>query len=77
MATMESNLRSNVLSSIRAVVYEAEELYGLATRSSSSSIGGGSAKQTTMNNGSNHNLIDADMALRLYASSRVLYLTFD
>ena len=75
VATMESNLRSNVLSSIRAVVYEAEELYGLATRSSSG--GGGSAEQTAMPNGCNHNLIDADMALRLYASSRVLYLTFD
>ena len=61
VASMEGAFRSQVLSSIRAVVYEAEELYGRAKA------------QTT----NDSNLIDPEVAPRLYASTRVLFLTFD
>jgi len=67
VAAMEGSLRSHVLSSIRAVVYEAEELYGLAK---AQQISGTSR-------GSTASLIDANTALCLYNASRILFLTFD
>ena len=60
---VEGTLRSRVLSHIRAVVYETEELYGLA--------------RTHWCIGISSSLIDPDMALRLYTSARMLFLTFE
>lgn len=69
VAAMEGSLRSHVLSSIRAVVYEAEELYGLAKAQQTSGSSGSSSATAS--------LIDANTALCLYNASRILFLTFD
>jgi hypothetical protein len=60
-ASVEGILRSNVLSHLRAVVYETEELYGLAR---------------AQGNSEKVSFIDPEMTLRLYTASRLLFLTF-
>ena len=57
---MEGVLRSQVLSSIRVVVYDSDELYGMARSRKGHGV----------------DLIDAETALLLYTSSRMLFLTF-
>jgi len=69
VAAMEGALRSRVLSSIRVVVYEAEELYGLAKAQQTSGSSGSSSTTAS--------LIDANTALCLYNASRILFLTFN
>jgi hypothetical protein len=61
--SMESKLRSDVQSQIRAIVYETEELYGLIKTYQVTAV--------------ESVLVEADVALRLYTSSRMLYLTFE
>jgi hypothetical protein len=61
-SSTEVILRSHVLGSIRAIVYEAEELYGIAA---------------SVPSGGDDRLVDVKTALFLYRASRVLYLTFD
>ena len=60
-SSVEGILRSNVLSHLRAVVYETEELYGLAR---------------AQGNSEKVSFIDPEMTLRLYTASRLLFLTF-
>ena len=60
-SSVEGILRSNVLSHLRAVVYETEELYGLARAQA---------------NSEKVSFIDPEMTLRLYTASRLLFLTF-
>ena len=61
-SSTEVILRSRVVGSIRAIVYEAEELYGIAA---SAALRG------------DHRLVDVKTALCLYRASRGLYLTFN
>lgn len=61
LVSIESKLRASVQSEIRALVYEAEELYGMIK-----------AQQVTA---ADSILVEADTALRLYTCSRILYLT--
>ena len=72
-ASMEGALRSRVLSSIRAVVYEAEELYGLAKAQEQQ----GTTTDDSSSSNSSSSLIDAKTALCLYNASRILFLTFN
>ncbi|KAL3809155.1 hypothetical protein ACHAXA_004654 [Cyclostephanos tholiformis] len=61
-SSTEVILRSHVLGSIRAIVYEAEELYGIAA---------------SVPSRGDSRLVDVKTALCLYRASRILYLTFD
>lgn len=61
-SSTEVILRSHVLGSIRAIVYEAEELYGIAASAHSRG---------------DERLVDVKTALCMYRASRALYLTFD
>ncbi len=63
VASVEGNLRNNVLAPVRALVYEAEELYGMTKAR------GCMSNETP--------LMDPKCALRLYTSSRILYLTLE
>eukprot|EP00804_Cyclotella_cryptica_P004215 CCRYP_014573-RB/>CCRYP_014573-RB protein AED:0.05 eAED:0.05 QI:149/1/1/1/0.5/0.6/5/940/781 len=63
IGSIEAKLSSSVQSQIRAIVYEIEELYGLVR-----------AQECTVTDSI---LIEPDMALRLYSSSRILFLTFE
>eukprot|EP00956_Cyclotella_meneghiniana_P011698 scaffold16470_cov61-Cyclotella_meneghiniana.AAC.9 len=63
LASMEGNLRSVVQSQIRAIAYEVDELYGRI--------------QTHYLTVTECNLVEADVGLRLYKASRLLYLTFE
>mmetsp|Transcript_9209 Transcript_9209/g.17790 ORF Transcript_9209/g.17790 Transcript_9209/m.17790 type:complete len:1083 (+) Transcript_9209:64-3312(+) len=63
VASVEGNLRNNVLTPVRALVYETEELYGMAKAR------GCKANETP--------LLDPQCALRLYTSARILYLTLE
>ncbi|KAL7497947.1 hypothetical protein ACHAWT_005846 [Skeletonema menzelii] len=62
VASMEAKLHSKILAPIKGLVYETDELYGIARSrnfDASSSI-----------------LIDPEEALRLYTSARILFLAF-
>ena len=63
LGSIESKLRSGVQSDIRAIVYETEELYGIV--------------KTHQVTAADSILVEADMALKLYTSSRTLALTFE
>lgn len=63
LGSIESKLRSGVQSGVRALVYEAEELYGLV--------------KTHHLTAADSVMVGDDTALRLYTSSRILYLTFE
>lgn len=63
VASLEGNLRNTVLTQVRAIVYETEELYGMAKAR------GYKANETP--------LLDPECALRLYTSARILYLTLE
>lgn len=63
VASMEAKLHAKILAPIRALVYETDELYGIARSRNcdpSSSI-----------------LLDPEEALRLYTSARILFLAFE
>ena len=62
-ASMEAQLRSKILAPIKALVYETNELYGIA-RSCDCNV-----NMAT--------LIDPEEALRLYTCARILFLTFE
>ena len=66
LSSTEVILRSRALHSIRAIVYEAEELYGMACAWDNQEI-----------HSSSGDLIDVNTALNLYNASRVLYLSFN
>lgn len=66
LSSTEVLLRSRALHSIRAVVYEAEELYGMACAWEKREI-----------HSSSGDLVDVNMALNLYNASRQLYLSFN
>ncbi|KAL7446058.1 hypothetical protein ACHAXH_009670, partial [Discostella pseudostelligera] len=66
LSSTEVLLRSRALHSIRAVVYEAEELCGIACAWEKQEIHSSSGE-----------LVDVDMALNLYNASRQLYLSFN
>jgi len=69
VASMEGLLRSRVLNSIRALVYESGELYGLARSQTTNT--------TTDSPGDSIELMDAQTALILHVASRSLYITLD
>ena len=63
VGSMEAKLRSKILAPIRALVYETNELYGIARSRDSN------AQRST--------LIDPEEALRLYTATRILFLAFE
>jgi hypothetical protein len=63
VASMEAKLRSKILAPIRALVYETDELYGIArSRECDEHIS---------------TLIDPEEALQLYKSARIIFLAFE
>ena len=63
VASMEAKLRSQILAPIRALVYETDDLYGIA-RSRDCDV-------------HSSTLIDPEEALRLYTAARILFLAFE
>lgn len=63
LGSIESKLRLGAQSDIRAIVYETEELYGII--------------KTHQVTAADSILLEAEMALKLYKSSRILSLTFE
>jgi hypothetical protein len=63
LGSIESKLRSTVQAEIRALVYETDELYGII--------------KTHEVTAADSILVEADVALKLYTTSRILYLTFE
>jgi len=63
VASMEAKLRSKILAPIRALVYETDELYGIA--------------RSRDCDASSSTLIDPEEALRLYTFARILFLSFE
>eukprot|EP00984_Skeletonema_dohrnii_P013878 scaffold5807_cov114-Skeletonema_dohrnii-CCMP3373.AAC.4 len=63
VASMEAKLRSKILAPIRALVYETDELYGIA--------------RSRDCDASSSTLIDPEEALRLYTFARILFLAFE
>ena len=63
VGSMEAKLRSKILAPIRALVYETNELYGIA-RSRDSNV-------------QSSTLIDPEEALRLYTATQILFLAFE
>jgi hypothetical protein len=63
LGSIESKLRTTVQSEIRALVYETDELYGII--------------KTHEVTAADSILVEVDVALKLYTTSRILFLTFE